>query len=286
MSNAYEQLVSVRDMIGEETSAQWKDRELLKRLNFSQRRLAQVVSKSAGSWLIKNVPVTPSSSEITWPSDCSKPVYLEETTSGRPIPFSTHVKDRRVSRMTGTTLYLEAVEAYFERGKIVVNQDSYSTACTLWYQIRVPDLHVGTASAGGAASLTLSAHDGAGISSGGFGARMIADYYNSVGIQVVSGTGAGAPDTITDYSAARVATVTGTYDSDSVYGTISMLPEECWDLMVLETVLAAMTKPSSTVDQQIFGFIRDRWTEANRDFKDWISTQSVGSHRVRVTELE
>ena len=286
MSNAWEHVETIRDYIGEQTGSQWTDRELLKRLNTAQRRLAIAVAKAPGDWLVKSKAVTPSASVIDWPDDCSKPLYLEETSSGNIIEFSTRVMDRRVSRLGGTSLWTGELEAYFERQKIVVNQASYTTACTLWYQERVPDLHVGTASAGGATSITLSARDGEGVSSGGFGAKRITDYYNSAGIQVVSGTGAGAPDTITDYTNARVATVTGTYDSDSVYGTISKLPEECWSLMELEAALMAMTKPSSTIDQEIFGFIKDRWSKQQREFEDWLETQHGASQRVRVTGYE
>lgn len=285
MSNAWEHIKTLRDYVGEGTAAQWTDRELLRRLNHTQRRLALVVSKADGDWLVKSVAVTPSNSVITWPADCSKPLYLEETTSGRPVPFATRVMDRRVSRLAGTTLYSGAVEAYFERQKIVVNVDGYGTGGTLWYQERVPDLHVGTAATGAATSITLASNDGAGVSSGGFGAKAIADYYNGAKVEIVSGTGAGI-DTISDYTAARVATVTGTYDTTSVYGTVSKLPEECWSLMELETALMAMTKPSSTLDQQIFGFIRDRWVEQRKEFEGWIESQYIGSHRVRVTELE
>jgi len=286
MANAYEHIETIRDYIGEGTAKHWTDRELLRRLNTVQRRLAVAVAKAPGDWLVKSKSVTPSSSEITLPSDCSKPVYLEETATGNVISFSTRVMDRRVSRLTGTSLWSGTLEAYFVKGKIVVNQDSYGEACTLWYQERVPDLHVGTASAGAATSITLSAHDGAGVSSGGFGAKVVADYYNGAGIEVVSGTGAGTVDTITDYTTARVATVSGTYDSDSVYGTISKLPEECHNLMEVEAALMAMSKPSSVLDPQIFQFIRDRWREYRNEFQEWITTQHADSHRVRITEFE
>lgn len=285
MSNAWEHLQTVRDMIGEGTAAHWSDRELLKMINVAQGRLSRVVAQAIGGWLIKSASVTPSSSVISWPADCAKIVYLEETTSGRPVPFSTNVIDRRVSRLAGTSLYSGVVEAYTQMRQIVVNQESYSNVCTLWYQIRVPDLHTGSAGAGGAASITLSAHDGAGTS-GGFGARMIVDYYNNCGIQVVSGTGAGAPDTITDYTAARVATVTGTYAAASIYGTISRLPEECWDLMAVEAAVMAMAKPGSVVDPVVFGFMKDRWQEANGSFVEWLSIETVGTRRTRVTELD
>ena len=73
--------------------------------------------------------------------------------------------------------------------------------------------------------------------------------YNDVDFETVSGTGSAGMDTITDYTAARVATVTGTYSSDTVFGTISKLPEEAHELMCISTALLALAKPSSKLDE-------------------------------------
>lgn len=283
--NAYEQLYSVRDFVGEQTAAHWSDRFLLTCLNAAQARLALKVAKAPGGWLITSGSVTPSSSVITLPTDCAKPVYLEETATGSPISWEVTVSERRVGRQLTSQLEVTMTEAYHQMGQIVVNKDDYSTACTLWYQIRVPDLHVGTASAGGTASITMSAYDGAGASTG-FGARVIADYYNLSQICAISGTGSPAIDTITDYSAARVATVSGTYAASTVYGTISRLPEQCHQLMWLEAALTALAKPASLMEKEAWAFLKDRWSEANNEFIEWISTPHVGTKRTRITEIE
>ena len=287
MSNAHEHLINMRDSLGEASASHWKDRQLLTQLNKAQSRLGQRIALANGAWLEKSASVTPVASVITLPTDCAKPVYLEETVSGNPIPFSTEVMDRRVSRPAGTTLLAGVTqEAYFQRGSIVVNSTGYTTVCTLWYQMRVPDLHVGTASAGGAASFTLDDNDGEGVSTGGHGAKTITDYYNTVEFKPVSGTGAGAVDTITDYTSGRVATVTGTYSSSTVYGTISKLPEESWDLMELEATMVCLAKPSSVIDPQAFTFLRALLREAREGFDEWISTPFRGGQHTRVTELE
>jgi len=287
MENAYNQLEHMRDMLSEPTAAHWTDRELLKNLNMAQRRIGQALATEQSTWLYTSATVTFVASEADWPADCAKPVYLEEVSSGNPVPFSTEVQDRSISRTTGTMLYAGVSEAYMMMNKLIVNQSSYAAACTLWYQIRVPDLHVGTASAGGALSITLSAHDGAGIASGGFGAKLIADYYTLSKIEVVSGTGASTgPDRITDYSVARAATVTGTYANDSVYGTISRLPEECHDLMILEAVKYSLAKPSAAIDPKYYQYIKDLWDQANDTFTEWCSSMFVSGHRTRITEVD
>ena len=282
--NAYRQLLQIRDMIGESTASHWSDRELLGHLNSSQARLRMLVAKSPGGWLTVSASVTPVDSVITWPVDCAKPIYLEETVSGMPIPWGTEVQDRRFSRQS--IGYLDQIEAYQELGKIVINKESYTTACTLWYQIRVPELHVGTASAGGAASITLSAHDGAGVSSGGFGAKKVTSYYVNSYLEVDSGTGEGAQDLITAYTSARVATVSGTYGATSIYGTVSRLPEECHPLMCLEAALLALTKPSAAIDPKYFEFLKNRFDFQDKEFTEWCSTPYIGRKGTRITEIE
>lgn len=282
--NSYNQLKMIRDLIGEATASHWSDRELLGYLNASQSFLGRKIQLANVGWLVKSASVTPVASVITLPSDCAKPIYLEETSSGRPIPIAGDVMDRRVTRLAGTTLYSGVTEAYRQMNALVVNSDNYTEACTLWYQIRVPDLHVGTASAGAATSITLSAHDGAGVSSGGFGARQVVDYYNGAQIEIVSGTGLGT-DTISDYAATKVATVTGTYSTDSVYGTISRLPEESHHLMWLDAAMIALAKPGAELDPSYFKFMKVLRDEAVDEFEDWIATHSVAAMSSRSTEL-
>ena len=283
--NAYQQLETVRDMIAEASASHWSDRELLSAMNVEQRRIGIYVGLNAVSWLLDSVAVTPTSSVITLPANCAKPVYLEETSSGSPVQFSTNVQNRRVSRTSGVDFSYGIKEAYPQRNVIVVNSESYSTACTLWYLRRVPDLHVGTASAGGATSITLSAHDGASGTTG-FGAKVIADYYNNVGIEIVSGTGAGAVDTITDYTAARVATVTGTYSSDSVYGTISLLPDETHELITLGAVKKALAKRGSSIDPKYYQYIADEWKVLNAAVIDFLSSRVGTTTRILTTEAD
>jgi len=289
MSNAAEHLINMRDNLGEEVAAHWKDRQLLYQLNASQARLSRRIATNNGGWLEVSTDVTPVAGVITLPIDCAKVVYLEEKVSGRPISIDLNVMERRVSRVSGTTLSSGLLqEGYIQLGTIVINSDSFSIACTLWYQIRVPDLHVGTAGAGGVTSLTLSADDGIDATAGnGHGAKEVADYYNNSKVQVITGTGAGGPIVISAYTAARVATLaSGTYSTSSDYGTISRLPEEAWDVMVLDATLMCMAKPSSTIDPQVFSFYRDRLKAANEEFDEWIATPFRGSQRTRITEID
>jgi len=277
--NAYSMLELLRDQIAEASPSHWSDVNLVKRLNTAQRKVAVLVQNYAGAWLLKSKDLTPVDSVITLPSDCAKPVYMEETSTGKPIAWLERVGARRVSRRAGASLdwWTGAPEAYPLRNTLEINQNSYTTGVTLWYDARVPDLMAGTASAGAATSLTMP--DNANV-------KRVADYYVGVDFEVEEGTGAGTVgDSITAFDAStRVCTVTGTYGADSVFGTISALPEECELLILLEATVLALAKPSSNIDKEIFRYYRDERLDAKRDLKEWLESRIKGYGRVEITE--
>jgi len=277
--NTYFMLQLLRDQIAEATASHWADDKLVARLSVAQRKVAVLVQGYPGSWLLKSKDLTPVDSVITLPSDCAKPVYMEEKSTGREIPWLDNVKTRRVSRNVGTSLdsWIGAPEAYPLLGSLEVNEVGYTNEVTLWYEVRVPDLMAGTASAGAATSLTFPDE---------FQVKHVDDYYNGVAIEVESGTGAATVgDTISDYAGAtRVCTVTGTYDNTSVFGTISRLPEECHPLILAEAVVLAVAKPSSNIDKEIFQYYVNERRDVKRDLKEWLETQIKGHRRVQVTE--
>jgi len=236
------------------------------------------VSMGSGQWLVESTDLTPVASIITLPSDCAKPLYMEEKSSGQPISWLGSVTHRRVWRQIGTTLGTdEAFQAYPLRATIEVNVASYTTEVTLWYLKRIPDLHTGTAAAGGASSITLQANRRP---------KNIADYYNNVQIEIISGTRAGDLVTITDYTAAHVCTVSGTetYADDSVYGTISLLPEECMDYLILRATTLAMSKPSSNIDEKVYEMFYREHRTAKNELIEWLQSRTAGGKAVAIGE--
>jgi hypothetical protein len=271
--NAKDKLDLLRDVVNEATAAHWSDVNLMRRINLSQRKVANIVAMYPGQWLVVSASVTPVASVITLPPDCSKPVYLEETSSGTPVEWLNSVAYRRLSRSKGTSLDVGYLEAHPEISTLVVNRDSYTEACTLWYQIRVPDLVAGTAAAGAETSLTFPDDR---VS------QRVADYYNNVKFDPVSGTGAGAADTITDYSTSRVATVTGTYDATTVFGTISRLPEETHHWILAEAVMMTLSKRATVIDKDILGWHREALRDTRRDCEAWLETRIIEKTGVTV----
>ena len=277
--NSYNMMQLLRDQIGEKTASHWTDVTLLRRLNFCQRHLAILVQAFQGGWLQKSVDLTPVASVITLPQYCAKPVYLEETSSGQPINWLGSVKQRRVSRVSGALVgYDTRLEAYALRNTLVVNRESYTTGVTLWYDMRVPNMMTGIGAVGsGALALVFPNNDNV---------KHVDDYYNGVEFMAHAGTGAATVgDSITDYDGnTRICTVSGTYGADTKFGTISLLPEECHKLIVLEATLLALAKPSSNIDEKVFQYYDNERKHSAKEVKDWLETRVTGERRVAVTE--
>jgi len=266
----------VKDNIGRDevgSSGHWTEAGILRKLNKGQRYAYQLISQTPGDWFVKSATLTPVDSVVTLPADCAKPIYMEHVSTDAEIPINTTVRERRVSRLSSVTLETSGFNAYLLEGTIEINQDSFTDSVKLWYERRIPDLHFGTAAAGAATSLTLEASKQASLQ---------ADYYNNVVIETVSGTGAPTRDTISDYAAlTRVCTVTGTYDSTTVYGTVSILPIEACDLIVLDATVNLLAKPSSALDPKYFEFFLSQKKKAEEALEDWCTLRLKNSNRVR-----
>lgn len=281
MPNAFQMFLDLRSNIGEDFGSEqhWTDRRLLSALNAAQLQVALMISKAQGDWLIKSASVTPSNGKITLPSDCVRPVYLEQTEQGYPIPFDMTVRERRVSRPIGASIDLNFyAEGYFEDSYITINQDSFTDACTLWYEKRVPDLHFGTAATGtGALALVLDA---------GNVPSFVDDYYNNVTVETMNTTDyyVKLRSTISDYTAStKTCVITGTATAADYYGTISLLPEETHELIVIMATAKVLSKPSSSIDPND----RNNWlTEAKvlrKEIEEWLSTRKASTGRIRDT---
>lgn len=276
--NAYYLAQSIRHNINEASPDHWLDLEILRQLNFVQRRAAIKLALASENWLVKKSDaLTPSSSQITLPSDCSKPIYLETVSEGYPIEFSFSVRDRRTTRMPATSLGLGIADAYPMQKVIEVNQESFTEPVYLWYQRRIPDLIFGTATTGGAASLTFPS---------GMAPHIEADYYNEVGIEVVDGTGAYANTTVSDYAGSTFVTTlaAGTFSSDSVFGTISELPPEAEPFLVLSATMLCLAKPSAAIDPKYFEYFKSEQVDTRKDWEEWCASRTSGSRRTRITE--
>jgi len=277
--NSYFMLSDLRDNVGEGTEAHWDDAELMRKLNAANLEIGFLVSQTTGDWLMKSADLTPVASVITLPSDCAKPVYMEEKSTGREIPFEGTVRERRVDRVSPTSIYGNQVCAYMVGDTIEVNQDSYTEEVTLWYERRLIDLSAGTIGTGAASSLQFDAENEPNGSD---------DYYNGVTVECMDATTKVVEivSTISDYTGSTyTATVVGTPVSSDFYGTVPQIPREGHALIVLKATLAVIAKPSSAFDPKVFDNFEKIVRRSEKAFEDWIATRVKNSQGVRTTEI-
>ena len=265
--NAKDMLDLVRDNINEDVGAHWDDLNILRRINLAQHKAERLFAQTAGHWLTKRATVTPVAGVITLPSDCAKPLYLEEVTNGVPINWLPSVSYRSMSRNTNLADY-DQREAYPLASTIEVNNSTYTTSCYLWYQQVVPDLHAGIADTGTGANALVFAEDRA--------LRFKDDYYNNVTVEVIDQTSeiVDISSVISDFVAStRVATITGTAAAGDTYATVSILPEESFDFIIAQATIDCLMKPSSVIDKDILVYFRDERNRTRTELEDWIATR-------------
>lgn len=281
--NAYWMLTDLRDNVSEASAKHWGDDDLLRKLNFSHRIRAMELMGEMGDWLVVSEDLTPSSSVITLPRECAKPVYMEHKADEYEIPIISSVRERRLRRTsTGVSGFFGGADlnAYLEKGTIVVNEEGFGDQVTLWYQKRVPDLHAGVAANCAASTLGFALANEP---------QFIADYYKGAYVEVIDST-SGAIDIrseITVFTAVNaIATITGTPTNGDYYGTVSELPEEGMILVVLDATLLALAKPGASLDTKYFEYFMTLQRNALKSWNAWISSRFVGSNRIRVTERD
>lgn len=278
--NAYYMLRDVRDNIVESTAKHWGDNDILRKINLSHRSRNMELQEATGDWLLKSATITPSSNVVTLPADCAKPVYMEDATDGWEIPISANVRERNITKAIGTSLYNNYISAYPQKDGLYINADSYTANVTLWYLRRIPDLITGTADTGSTGtSLIIAVADEP---------SLVDDYYNDQTIEINLQSGP-TRTSVSDYVAyTRAITVAaGTITaSTTTYGTVSDLPREAIDVILLETTIKCLAKPGSRLDPKYFEFYMMLYKEAKKLWLQWIETRSPGSDHIRITEVD
>lgn len=275
--NASQMVADIRSSLNESSASFWTDLEILRKLNKAQAKVAALISQQVGDWFLTKTDITPVDSLITLPSDCSKIVYLEDKTNGTEIAFSGTVRERNLSRIIGTNLDILEPDAYMYGNYIEVNQASYTNEVTLWYEKRVSDLHSGTGGSGSTTNTLVFQSTNIPVPRN--------DYYNTVYVSITAGTGVGVRAAISDYvGSTYTATVTGSFSTDSIYGTETILPEEAIPLMLDFTIVDLLSKPSAAIDPKYYEFAKLNLKDSREDFTDWIATRVKNTTRIRMQE--
>ncbi len=233
--NCYELLAEVRRGINEhstgkvngtDTSGAFPNEMIIKKINDAQTFLFNLLFKRMPFLWLTSTDLTGSASEYTLPADFFKLRRWETSDNVKIKPIS--VDERHLNEDEGSK-YL-----YYRAGlKLRIDKDGTGDTCKLWYFKRPRRITMGSASAGGALSITLASS-----------ARKEADYYNSMTIEDVTADFAVA---ISDYSATRVATIAQTAASADYYGIVSEIPEEFHHLIGERAILYMKMLPQSNV---------------------------------------
>ena len=278
--NSYYMFLDVRDNMNEASAAHWADKEIKRKLNASQRKAAMIMYQSPGEWFMTSIDITPAASLVTLPDDCVRPAYLEHKAQGFNIPIRDSVRERRLTRQPSTALGTGGeYSAYLKGGYLEINKSGFSDPVTLWYMQRPVDLVYGTGDTGSTTTtlvIPITAEP-----------SMVDDYYNGRTIEYTAGTGVSERDTIADYDAStRALTTVTTVGATTVFGTVSQIPVEGHEFIVLDATITLLAKPSSAIDPKYFTFFKERRDQAWKEFSDHISSRISGSMRTRIAEIE
>lgn len=228
--NAYDILSDMREGLNEHSTALvqgtathgiYSNTYLMKKMNRAVRLIYARLLKLNPDHFETDGAVTVTSGVITLPWDFGVIRRLEDENDLKVFPsdvdkrpaYGGRGSDRRYRRHGNTLVLLDT---------------SYSGTYHLWYWRKPRELDMGQA----AAENTLASS-----------AKMLADYYNGMGLEDITGAQVG---TISDYTAARVITADITLADDAYYGIVSDLPEMFHALIApLGIIIAKAEHPTS-----------------------------------------
>ena len=218
--NCYALVASVRHAVGEYSEAKVRGEDTLggyhndyivSKINDAIRELYAIISRRVPGLFLEEVDLTGVNSVFTLPWDFGKLVYFKDN-YGLKVSEITEPQrkltddsgSKRLYRRVGNTLVLD------KSGSV----DTY----TLSYLRKPRNVHHGLVVTGSALSMTFCDKS-----------VKIADYYNGM---VVENETADWIDTISDYTAARVATIAAqTPAKNEAYGLVPEIPEWAHNLI-------------------------------------------------------
>lgn len=181
---------------------------ITQKINLSQHFIFNLLFKRKPHLYLEETTLTAVNSVFTLPANFAQLVWFKDD-NGVPVK-EIGVRDKTPSGKS----FLH----YYRKGNTLVLEKAGSTKTyTLFYKWKPRKIFAGKATAGAATSITLPTT-----------ASKLADFYNDMIIENITKDWV---DTITDYSTARVATITETAAQDDYFGLVPELPEEFHHLL-------------------------------------------------------
>lgn len=235
--NCYAMLEEIRTDLNEYNTAlvqgsevgSYDNSDIVRKINQAQKYIWNLLFQRMPELFLTYSSVTGSAGSYTIPTDLYKLVEIQNSNGEKIYPIS--VKQKHYTNESGWA------NQYYRRGNTIIREDGSSDVLTFHYYKTVKDLTQGMSSAGGALSLTLATT-----------AKPSADYYNGLTIENITD---GWADTISDYSAARVCTITQTGAASKYYGTVSELPDPFHNLISRRAALMLKNTVTSPQDNKV-----------------------------------
>jgi len=234
-NNCYELVAEVRravndysesKMQGVDTSGSFSNETIIKAINDAQKFLFDIVFVRKSELFLTSANLTGVASVYTLPADFFRLVRFQTTDNYKIGPVNIH--QLHITGDGGSKY------SYYRKGNtLVLDKDGITDVCKLWYFTRPRNVTMGKVQTGGALSMTLST-----------AARLEADYYNNMEIEDITGD---KISTISDYTAARVATVNFTAGTADHYGIVPEIPEPFHGLIGRRAELIVKSYPQSPV---------------------------------------
>jgi len=217
---------------GRDVTGRYANDQIVDGINAAQRFLYGLLIRRYPQVFFETASLVGVDSVFTLPWDFGQLLYFKDNNGRQVFPIAE--KHRSLTASSGY------YRLYSRRGNtLVLDRSGVTDTYTLFYYRKPRDLDFGEASAGAATSITLATS-----------AKMLADYYNGMTIENIT---QGWVDTIDDYTAARVATISETAAANDFYGIDSDLPEPFHFLLIPRAAMSitgfypgAKEKPSKS----------------------------------------
>jgi hypothetical protein len=232
--NCYELVREVRQGVneyndalasGDEVSGAYRNDFIIQQINAAVDQLYALIAPRRPDEFLTEVSLTPINSVITLPSDYGKLILLRDQDGRKVLPIAQD--QRRYTAQTGSER-----QYYRKKNTLVLDRAGVTDPYTLIYKAKPRSIHMGSAPAGGALSITLNTKL----------ASDVADFYNGMTIEDVTQETA---STITDYTTARVATVSFNGVAGDAYALVPEIPEWAHGLISPKATIMCKLHPIS-----------------------------------------
>lgn len=261
--NCYEILANVRYgineyssayMAGTDTTCPHQNSYLVRMINRAQRHIYNMLLQREKGIFLESASLTGVNSVFTLPWDFGRLAYFKDENGAQVFPVP--VQKLKATNATGSDrLY------YRDGNTFVLDKAGVTETYTLLYYRKARDLDQGSSSTGGAQTVTLAST-----------AKGIADYYNGMVVENVTDN---TVDTISDYTAVRVATVSNTWAASKTYGIVSDLPE-MFHFLIAPKAIHYTKAESPVIQEKPTQSELLLWVEMFREtFKAYVGTEDV-----------